>query len=379
MTSPLASPARRNALAALLMAGATLFAVFIPIALLLGDAPAAPFLFNGIWRLGAAAAAFLFVLLAFPGLAGSGPVWRVILTALPSGLFLAGLLNTLEFALLTLAAWAGDISLALTLQQVYPLLVTLLLAALFRGEGRYRRNLRRLLPCFLVSAAGAGLALAGWSGGFGAFLSLSPAAWLGGAILALLSAAAAACGAFSLAWGLLVARRLAGRPETAAVLSSKKKGKFRLGPEVFGMAVALALLSLAGAGGSLLFGLSFGPGWAAVEAGSLDAAFGGGPAAFALTALLGGFVLHAGNGLCFRVANAVAENLAVNVLVYAALPLSLLLLALLGLTAVGHWPLFLLGAGLILAGGLGANGELLAVLGRGISGRLGRRGLPGRV
>ena len=35
MTLPLASPARRNALAALLMAGATLFAVFIPIALLL--------------------------------------------------------------------------------------------------------------------------------------------------------------------------------------------------------------------------------------------------------------------------------------------------------------------------------------------------------
>ena len=350
----------RNGLAAALMAGATLFAALIPLALLLGGATAAPFLFNGFWRLGAAVGVAAFLLAVFPRLCFSGAVWAVAARHLRRGLFLLALLNAGEFALLSLAARASDLSVALTVQQVYPIFVIMLLGWLFRAEGRYRRNLRSLLPWLLVSALGAGLAVAGYAGGFRAGAGVSGVGLASGVLFALLSAGMAACGACTVRWG----RDLVGDLEKAGAGPARRpgafsRGRFGLGDlEMFGMALALGLVSLAGAGGSAALGLLLEGGLAALRAGEE----GIGLARFLLTALLGGFLLHAGNGLLFRAGTRIAENLAVNAIVYAALPLSLLLLAELSWTAVAYWPLFLAGAGLVVAGGMGANRELLTAL-----------------
>ena len=373
----------RNRAGAGLMLAAMLLAALIPLALLRGGSSQEPFLFNGFWRLGAAAGVAAFLLAFLPRLCFSGLVWAAAARQLRRGLFFLSLLNSAEFALLSWAARVSDLSVALTVQQVYPIFVIMLLGWLFRAEGRYRRNLAGLLPWLLLSALGAGLAVAGYAGGFGGGAGVSGPGLALGVVFSLLSAGAAACGAGTVRWGRDLAAELAEAgsgpaPEPAAAAAglaggTEIKGGFsRL--EMFGMALALGLVSLAGAGGSLALGFLLEGGVAALsrsgDAGGVAAV---GPGRFLWTALLGGFLLHAGNGLLFRAGTGIAENLAVNGIVYAALPLSLALLVLLGWIAVAHWPLFCLGAGLILAGGLGANRELLAALGSVFKSRWARR------
>ena len=185
-------------------AGAMLLAVlplsFMALGILLVGGPAAPWLFNAVMRLGAALGCFIALLLCFrPWLFQRG-VWRAVTRRLPHVYFAAATLGALDYGFLAAAARFIDPAVAAVLYETWPLLLIVAMAWLFRGGGRYARNLRRVLPLAGLALLGAALVVLSETGGFrlgdasAGRLALGVGLALGGTL-------GAVCAAFSMRWG----------------------------------------------------------------------------------------------------------------------------------------------------------------------------------
>ena len=196
------SPARHTAWAFAALGTAAVFSSVMAPALAWFGAERAPFLFNGVWKLGFGLACLL--LLAAGGRAGLAYGWRAgwLGRCWRRSVFWGGVLLAFGFALAGAAGRFVDYLLVTVLLELYPLALVFFMPWAL-GQGRTaaaarRRSRRRVWPWVVVALLGAGLAAFSPAGGFdgGAGADRGLGALLLGAGLAFAGAAAYGCVVF---------------------------------------------------------------------------------------------------------------------------------------------------------------------------------------
>ena len=301
-----------------------------PLAVALSEGGSAPFLFNGLWRLGAAAGFFLFLAAFLPSRFFSRSFWRVVRGRLRSRELAGVVLAYLDIALFALACGFVPVPVAVMMAETSPLFLMLVLRVSFRrgGEAQYERRDGGFWALASLSFAGFCLTafsgapegvFRGWFAGWG-----SLAAGIG---LALGSALLASLNGLSFRWGLSLSRSLE-RGGSAGCSRSL----------LFCVVLAGAVSNLVAGVGSLSGGAAMGESFS----------FWSGLGLF-----LGGAAVYPVAGVCWRQANLVARNLGVNLLGYVRPALSLVWLLPFGYAAVARPELLAAGAVLVFLGNAG--------------------------
>ena len=332
----------QNLLAAGIMLGAVLIYSFAPVAIVSGGGPESPFLFNAVWWLGVAVGILLILLLFYRSVLLNAEVLALAGQSLKSWIFLGAVITSFSYALFSWSTNFIDVSISAVLLELWPLLFVALMAWLFRKEGQYRKNLRSSIPLALVALAGLGFVVSSQTGGFN-LGNTSGFNLTAGVVLALLSAAASTCAAFTFRWGKDLAGQL---PVNVA-----GSGRSVLTLALFGAVAAQGLQSLIGAGLSAGIGFAVGE---RVESG-WPTYFGYG--------LLGGVFVHAIPAVLLRIANTTTDNLGVNALAYATPVFTLVWLALFSDIAVASVPYLVIGTAAIVAANLLINFDAERLLG----------------
>ena len=318
---------------AIMLAALIPFSV-IPLMVFQGGGPTAPFLFNALLRFGCAAFSLCFLAFFYRRFICSSLVWRQVWRGLGGWMFWSTVLVTFDYGLIAWASRYVDTAVAAMLFESWPILVIVLMAWLFRGEGRYQPHWGRLLGAMPLVFGGLFLVVASESGGL-AWAADSRLDLFKGVLLSLLAAGSCAFVASSMSWGRDLSRRLRWRSRGGGA------GRRRLlNPELFGAVMVFGLSSLVG--GILSLGIS---GLRGESPPAGDAGF-----VFFLFGLGGGFAIHGFSGNLLRLVNAATNNVSINVLNYFIPVLSLGWLAAFGFVGVARPEWLALGALLIVAG-----------------------------
>ena len=304
---------------------------------------ASPFLFNAVWRLGVALSGLCLAWWFFRPVFQNPLVWTKVRKNLVRWAMLMAVFNSFQYAFFSWSTRFIDISIAVVLLELWPIMVILLLARLLpdeqEGEGGYRRNLRGLLPLLAVAFAGLGFVITSQTGGF--YIGGGPLTQLvKGASLALLSAFVGALDAFTFRWGRDLAKEL----QDSGVAGGYDRANLTL----FGSIVAYAITSVPG------IVISAGVGVARGEVISLGVIAIG---------VAGGLTLHGAGNFLFRKANLTTTNLGVNALGYLTPVLSLVVLAIFSTINVVWPPYLVIGTAAIVAANLLINFEAERLMG----------------
>ena len=308
-----------------MLASVLAYSVF-PLAVGLWSGGAAPFLFNGAWRLGIAAGFLLFLVLFHPGLVISSASWRLVARRLWDWRLGAVVVAYFDLAFFAWASALVDLTLVVLAAQASPLFLILFLGS------RLGRVSPGVVPwgwgslvLGLVCLAGFGFVLLAQGADVGG--AVAGLGWLGllGLLLALLSALVAALNGFGFRWGRDLADDLA---------ESMGGGK---GLSLFGVVMAGLLANLVAAPLSLAFG------WGLAE--SLSGRH------FLFALALGGAAYPVA-GILWRWANVLSLDPGINALAYLRPVFSLLWLAPFGLVLVSRTDYLVLGTVLIILANL---------------------------
>lgn len=315
---------------------AVLLFSFVPLAIVLGGGPEAPFLFNAVWQLGVAIGILLILLLFYRSVLLNSKVLALIGRNIKSWIFWAALPSSFGYVLFSWSTNFIDVFISAVLFDLGRM--TMISLAVWWLT---LKNLRSTISLALVALAGLVFVVSSQSGGFN-LENTSLFHVIAGAILALLAAATAFYVPFAFRWGRDLADQL---PANAA-------GNGRNLPlSLFGAIVAVALISLVGAV------LSAGIGFAAGEkvASDLPTYLGYG--------LLGGIFIHAHANTLFRMSILATDNLGVKALAYSTPIFTLGWLALFLEIAVASVPYLVIGTAAFIVVNLLINFEAERLLG----------------
>lgn len=263
---------RQNLQAAGFMLAAVLFFSYIPLWIIGSGGAEYPFVFNGMWRLGAVVGCILLLSLGFRPLVFNRQVWREVRAhSIRNWMLLLMTVEGLQFALF---AWSTEfiaVPAASVLLELWPLGVIAILAFGHRKEvkdgrnPRYRRNIRSLLLLLSLAFAGVLFVVLSQVNTIGLTFStyIGTPVSLGwtdfqGISLALLAAMAGSFGAFTLLWGRDLADKL--QKNLKETIGNANYTENSL--ELFGAILGFAVGSFLSVPISLAFGLQSGEGMA---------------------------------------------------------------------------------------------------------------------
>ena len=126
----------------------------IPLCVQLAGGGGSPFWFNLGARLGFCVVCVLFLLLVFGRSLRHPGVVRAVVARLPSRLFLVATLGTFERGFYALSLRFIDVSLAVAVYDLSPVMMVLFLARLYRLDGRYRELSLVLIPAGMLGVLG---------------------------------------------------------------------------------------------------------------------------------------------------------------------------------------------------------------------------------
>ena len=303
-------------------------ACYSPVPLLLAAAGGAqsPFLFNGIYRLGALLTALAFMGTRHRELLARPDVRQALRRRLlrPDAPLLIA-----PYLAWTATAWSArfvDISVTTIVQETWPALFILLTERLLRHEGRFRRPTPAQLA--LVALAFTGLALVVQSQGDAGGTHQDASNATLGVALAAVSALLAASTAYNFRWATELRDMIPGEQQTRSL-------------ELFCLMAAFSIGTTASAA------LNIGLGLAAAPAGAPDH-----PARLLGGALAGGLLLDTTGTLLNRTANLTTQDLGINTIGYATPLMALGLLQAWGRVGVERPGMLALGALAIVGGNL---------------------------
>ena len=254
---------------------------------------------------------------------------------------IGALLNPLEYAFFSAAAGFIDAAVAAVLLELWPILLVLLAAWLFRRDQVYRQNTRSIVPLAIVALAGFAFVVGSQSGGFNVEGSHFSGMAIGVA-LALLSAVAGACAAFIFRWGRDLPDKLPSRVTNV---------RSNLSLQVFGATLGSAIVSFAGAFLSSGIGLATGE---SLQSGAVE---------YLGYAFLTGVLILSTSALLFRLSNLLTDNLGINALGYAIPAISLVWLAIFWDIEVSRPDFLVIGTAAIISANLLINFEAERLLG----------------
>ncbi len=332
---------------------------FSPVTVSLGAGGAAPFSFNGWMRLATILCVLALIFALYRKLVFSTELWSVLGAYVQVREFrwplLLTALSALEFFLFAWATAYISVAVASILYGVWPVLIILWMAWLFRGEGRYRRLTWGVLGVVLVSFLGMSLAViseggVAWSVGSGSASGLAGIDWAVvwswasflGVFIILAGAVCSALAAFSLRWAAGFSWALRRRPPVVALVAGSPFPSSGVALDFF--AILAVLLISRGFAVALCLPLA-----ALLE---YDRGF----VSWNLIgwAALGGVFSCCGS-LTYRWANLVTNDLAVNALCYLIPAVSVLMLWCFGQGLAPRWDLLVLGLVLVTVGNFAVN------------------------
>ena len=260
----------QNLQAAGFMLAAVLFFSYIPLWIIGSGGAEYPFVFNGMWRLGAVVGCILLLSLGFRPLVFNRQVWREVRAhSIRNWMLLLMTVEGLQFALF---AWSTEfiaVPAASVLLELWPLGVIAILAFGHRKEvkdgrnPRYRRNIRALLLLLSLAFAGVLFVVLSQVNTIGLTFSTyigTPVSlgwtYFQGISLALLAAMAGSFGAFTLLWGRDLADKL--QKNLKETIGNANYTENSL--ELFGAILGFAVGSFLSVPISLAFGLQNGEG-----------------------------------------------------------------------------------------------------------------------
>ena len=317
----------------------------IPLGVNLAGGPQSPFLFNVLFRLGAAAGCIFFLLhyrqYVFTA-AVISLVWKGIKKPPGNILLLGTIISSLDFALLAWAARLLDITVATILFEIWPVFMILFAARLFKDVDRYRRVNITVVSLTLLSLAGFVFAIASQTTTTDGIDSFFAVLWESrngiGLVLAAIVVTTLITSAWK--WGVLLDSQAKTEPNDRSL---------QLMFVIVAFLIASIISSIGSAGVALAEGETLTP-------------------AGALLAFLFGAILTVGN-VVWGKANFVTDNLGINALNYAIPILSLIwlvsvpvILRYLGVQGVPQaevvrWDYLVLGAAAIVTANLLINFE----------------------
>ncbi len=328
---------------------AVLLLPFLPLAVARSGGVDSPLLFNATMRMGIVLGCLVALAAGYRSLLVNAGVCSIIARSAVRWTMFFSLLSYFDLAFLAASAQFVDISVSAVLYELWPILMIILMARLFR-LGQYRRNFRAMAPSLVVVFAGVGFVVASQTGG----LALGDAGFSTLAVglgLAVAAALASSFSAFTFRWARDLVDRLRAVP-VAGLGGAPVAGYTPGSLAIFGVIVGYMLSSLASGVVTLGLGVAWG------EAMSLDLVVVAG----------GGGLLIAAGGVLFRIANTLTDNLGVNALGYVTPAASLVWLAFFLGIGVARVDFLIVGTAAIVAANLMVNlvsGRLAAWLGLG--------------
>ena len=340
MASEHANGGGRNRAAVIFMLAAVIGFSLTPPLIAVFKASQAPFLFNAAIYFGQAAFLFAFLAKTNGRVFASGDAWKLIGRHAANPKFWGMAAAYSNFGFFALSTRFIDVSATTILFGTWPIFMVIFIGWLFRREKRYKKITPEMLALILVGLSGfafvvlsqseRGLILAGSFGDFD-WMRL---AW--GVAFAMVAVALTAVSSYAFRWGVDLSEGL-------SQISGSSENRDSM--ELTGVLTGIAIASLAAVPLNIAIGLVNGESASSIGFAGLFIAF------------LFGVIADGGGTVGYRYSNLLTNNLGVNAMTYATLPLSLAWLVALSLVAVARIDFLIIGAAGIIAANLLINFE----------------------
>ena len=332
----------RNRAAVFFMLAAVIGFSLTPPLIAVFRASEAPFLFNAAIYFGQAAFIFAFLAKTNRRVFASGDAWKLIGRRAATPKFWGMAAAYSNFGFFALSTRFIDVSMTTILFGTWPIFMVIFIGWLFRRERRYKRITPEMLAMILVGLSGFAFVVLSQSerqrdlifaGAFGEFdwtrLAL-------GVAFAMVAVALTAVSSYAFRWGVDLSEGLS---------RIVRSGENRDSMELSGVLTGIAIASLAAVPLNIAIGLLNGESASSIGFAGLAVAF------------LFGMAADGGGTIGYRYSNLLTNNLGVNAMTYATLPLSLAWLVLLSQVAVARPDFLIIGAAGIIAANLLINFE----------------------
>ncbi len=312
----------RDFLATFVMAGSVFVFSIVPLIIIGANAVDSPFYFSAFWRLGTGAGCLLILYLFFRQLFCSRDVHRLVINRTFHWMLVFMVAQGLEYALFAWATDFIDAAAATVLFYTWPIGFVIIMALAYRREGRYRKNIPSVVSFMALAFLGVAFIVISEGSDLDpgklayAVINFNLLDLFRGTSLAILAAVFSSFGAFTFLWG----RELADKASRFHSIMELEIDRSHL--EVFGAILGFAIGSVLSVPISGLIGVATGG----------DFQFN-----VLLTAIFGGFILHAGGTALFRWSNLMTSNLGLNAMPYATSVVALFWMFLISVAGIPFW------------------------------------------
>ena len=343
MLTESADGARRNRAAVFFMLAAVIGFSLTPPLIAVFEASQAPFLFNAAIYLGQAAFLFAFLAKSNGRAFASGEAWKLIGRHAASPRFCLIAAAYSNFGFFALSTRFIDVSMTTILFGTWPIFMVICIGWLFRREKRYKKITLEMLTLILVGLSGFAFVVLSQSerqrdlifaGSFAEFDWTSLAL---GVAFAMVAVALTAVSSYAFRWGVDLSEGL------SKIVRGSSENRDSM--ELTGVITGIAIASLAAVPLNVAIGLLNGESASSIGFMGLAVAF------------VFGMMADGGGTVGYRYANLLTNNLGVNAMTYATLPISLAWLVLLSQVAVARIDFLIIGAAGIIAANLLINFE----------------------
>lgn len=343
MLTESAEGARRNRAAVFFMLSAVIGFSLTPPLIAVFNASQAPFLFNAAIYFGQAAFLFAFLAKSNGRAFAGGEAWKLIGRHAANPRFCLLAAAYANFGFFALSTRFIDVSVTTILFGTWPIFMVIFIGWLFRREKRYKKITPEMLALILVGLSGFAFVVLSQSERqrdlifAGSFADFDWTRLALGVAFAMVAVALTAVSSYAFRWGVDLSEGL------SKIVRRSSENRDSL--ELTGVLTGIAIASLAAVPLNVVIGLLNGESASAIGFTGLAVAF-----AF-------GMIADGGGTVGYRYANLLTNNLGVNAMTYATLPLSLAWLVLLSLVAVERIDFLIIGAAGIIAANLLINFE----------------------
>ena len=338
-----AEGARRNRAAVFFMLFAVIGFSLTPALIAVFKASQAPFLFNAAIYFGQAAFLFAFLTKSNGRAFAGGEAWKLIGRRAANPRFCLMAAAYANFGFFALSTRFIDVSVTTILFGTWPIFMVIFIGWLFRREKRYKKITPEMLALILVGLSGFAFVVLSQSERqrdlifAGSFADFDWTRLALGVAFAMVAVALTAVSSYAFRWGVDLSEGLS--------KIVRRSSENRDSMELTGVLTGIAIASLAAVPLNVVIGLLNGESASSIGFTGLAVAF------------TFGMIADGGGTVGYRYANLLTNNLGVNAMTYATLPLSLAWLVLLSQVAVARIDFLIIGAAGIIAANLLINFE----------------------
>ena len=323
---------RRNSLAVGYMLIAVVGYSVIPLVVSLIDGASSPFLFNAGLTLGVGIGQAVFLWVFFRRVLFRSSVISMVWRKTFNHSMLLTVIHRFDYGMFALATRFIDVSVASVIFETWPIASLLLIAYLFRNEGRYQRITPGMLLLLGLAFVGFFFVASSQTGEFRNWMSVSSLETGIGLILVLLAVVVASLVAFTFRWGEDFRNAL---PED---VSDRDNATVMVSCVILGSCIGALISAVL----NLAIGIGVGE---SISTNDIVAAVIGGAIAYGLA------------NITYRAANVLTANLGINAMAYATPLVALFWLAIFSQVNVARFDFLLIGAAAIITTNLLVNFE----------------------